>query len=569
MTTPDPNVSLAAAAARGVCTNLPDACALAASRQPQPLDAQGGRCSGCGAALMVPSPTSASVGDHPTATPVRRWLPWLLALALLVGGLLAWWWSGRAATPPAAAQAAPSVATPASGTPRIRLHGSNTVGATLAPALARAFLASEGHDDIQEQPGAVAEERLLVGRRPSDNARIEVELHAHGTGTAFTSLAQGKADIGMASRAVKAEELHATQALGDLSAEGSEYVIALDGVAVIVHPSNPLQRLTLAQIRDLFSGRVADWSALGAPAGAVRLHARDDKSGTWDTFRSLVLDKVALAPGATRYEDSRALSDAVSADPLAIGFIGLPYIRTAKTLAVADGAAEALRPSRFTVATEDYALARRLHFYVARDADPLARRLADFAVTEAGQQIAQSAGFVGQFPEADERSGGAAATGDLPAEYRRLTGSARRLAVNLRFRPGVDRLDNKALRDVTRITRRMEARDGRPRQLMLLGFSDNQGDRCANLTLSVQRAQAVGRELGTYGIRPAVVQGYGLAAPVASNDTAAGRERNRRVEVWLLDGPVPAVAPATCASDRATRGAAKGEAASAAPLSAR
>jgi phosphate transport system substrate-binding protein len=537
--------------AHGVCTNLPESCRLAASGQPQALGASGGRCSECGATLMAPA------GALPSASPVRWLLP---LLALLLTGAALWWWLQRApvaSVAPAVAASAAAVAVvtapaPASGPPApggagdttVRLHGSNTVGAALAPALVKAFLAREGYTSVERQSGANAEESVLIGRRV-DGASLRVELQAHGTATAFQSLAAGTADIGMASRPIKADELTATSQLGDLAAEGSEYVIALDGVAVIVHPSNPLQRLSIAQIRDLFSGRVTDWAAVGGPAGPVTVYARDDKSGTWDTFRALVLDKLPLLAAAHRHEDSRALSDAVAADPQAIGFVGLPYARQAKTLAVADGTANALRPSRFTVATEDYALSRRLYFYVARNAPPLVRKLADFAVSDEAQKIAQAEGYIGQIPEADDGVGAAAAEA-LPAEYLRLTRGARRLAVNLRFKPGADQLDNKALRDMTRITRLLESRLGSSQHLMLLGFSDKQGDPCANLMISVQRAQSVARDLGTYGLKAAAVQGYGSAAPVATNDTPSGRERNRRVEVWVSERAVEPVVPARC-----------------------
>ncbi|MFM2341575.1 MAG: hypothetical protein RLZZ592_1228 [Pseudomonadota bacterium] len=541
----------------GVCTNLPEACGLAASSQPQPMTHGHGRCSGCGAALMVPATALAQSGG------AGRWRLPLLA-ALSVGAVVAGWLMLRTPQPDASAATAAGLAVAVSGVaaagsappplpdgvkvPTIRMQGSNTVGAALAPALVRAFLAREGYSEVGVTPVA-AEEQRLDARRPTDGARLRIELAAHGTATGFTALAAGKTDIGMASRAVQAKELEATQALGDLSAEGSEYIIALDGVAVIVHPSNPLKQLTLAQLRDLFTGKVTDWSALGGPAGAVHLHARDEKSGTWDTFRALVLDKAALATGAARHEDSRELAAAVAADPMAVGFVGLPYADAAKTLALADGQGAALRPSRFTVATEDYALSRRLYFYVARDALPLARRLADFAVSEEGQKAVNPTGFVGQLPEAD--TGAAVAAADVPAEYQRLTQGAQRLAVNLRFRPGADRLDNKALRDIGRITRLLER--GGSRQLMLLGFSDDRGERCTNVALSQQRARAVASELSTYGVRPAVVQGYGPAAAVASNDSEAGRERNRRVEVWVMDraAAVPQVgAPAGCGRSR-------------------
>ena len=443
---------------RGVCTNLPEACGLAARRQPQPLTDGAGRCSECGSALMLPAAPAAAAS--PAAA--RRWLLPVLALLLVLAALVGWLLQQRGASSRAApAEPSPPLAAAGASAPLLRLHGSNTVGAALAPALVKAFLAREGYTEQSATPTA-PEELRIEARRPSDGARLAVALASHGTSTAFASLAAGQAELGMASRPIQAQEREATKALGDLSAEGSEYIVALDGVAVIVHPSNPLKQLTLAQLRDLFTGRTGDWSALGAPAGAVRLHARDEKSGTWDTFRALVLDKQALAAGTTRHEDSRALAAAVAADPMAIG-------------------------------------------------------------------------FVGQAPEADP--GTAVVPTDVPAEYRRLTTGAQRLAVNLRFRPGSDQLDNKALRDVGRITRLLERDGAGSRQLMLLGFSDDRGDRCANIGLSQQRARAVAADLSTYGVRPAVVQGYGPAAAVASNDTEAGRERNRRVEVWLLDKP--------------------------------
>jgi len=83
---------------------------------------------------------------------------------------------------------------------------------------------------------------------------------------------------------------------------------------------------------------------------------------------------------------------------------------------------------------------------------------------------------------------------------------------------------------------------------MLLGFSDALGGDCANQRLSQQRATAVATELATYGVRPAVVHGFGSAAPIASNETGAGRERNRRVEVWLTSKAVAQPEAVKCAS---------------------
>ena len=104
--------------------------------------------------------------------------------------------------------------------------------------------------------------------------------------------------------------------------------------------------------------------ALGGNSGAISIHARDDKSGTYDTFKSLVLDplNLKLLAAAHRYESSTELSDAVAADPGAIGFIGLPYVRRSKVLGISAGAGNPpIVPTQFTVGTEDYPLSRRLY----------------------------------------------------------------------------------------------------------------------------------------------------------------------------------------------------------------
>lgn len=537
----------------GLCTNLPSLCSKAAQREPLPHDGPDSRCPECGGALLRTEAASAAGGNKR----MLRLGAAALAAVLLVGGA-SWWLLGRsgARQPALAAQAGSSTAQPvarsSNGPQVLRLHGSNTVGASLAPALLQSFLNGEGFDKVEQKPGKSAEESSFSARRSKDGAELQVELHAHGSGTAFTDLRDGKADVGMSSRPIKKDETEFTQPLGDLAAEGSEYVIALDGLAVIVHPTNPVGKLSIAQIRGLFSGQISDWKEVGGKPGPVKLLARDDKSGTFDTFKALVLGKDKLAEGTERLEDSAQLSDTVAGDPQAIGFIGLPYVRQAKLLAVSDGDAAPLRPTRLTVATEDYALARRLFLYVPQNATPLARRFADYAISDAGQQVAEKIGFVGQLPDPVEAGN---TGGQTPADYQRVTDGAKRLSVNLRFRAASMQLDNKGQQDLTRIVRQLETRlTGKRQQVMLFGFADSQGgDSCRNQRLSQERANAVAAELATYGIKGQVVHGFGAAAPVASNETDAGRERNRRVEVWISDRSVQAPAAGACGAAQVER----------------
>src|SRR5262249_13632329 len=158
------------------------------------------------------------------------------------------------------------------------------------------------------------------------------------------------------------EELGKLAKYGDLTAPASETVVAMDGIAIIVHPNNAVDRLTTAQLERIFGGTITNWSELGGPALPIKVLARDKISGTHDAFMSLVMHGTELK--ATRmFENSEALVREVRSARGAIGFVGLAYTKQVKSLAIQDGDAQALLPTPFTAATEDYALARRLFFY--------------------------------------------------------------------------------------------------------------------------------------------------------------------------------------------------------------
>jgi phosphate transport system substrate-binding protein len=273
---------------------------------------------------------------------------------------------------------------------------------------------------------------------------------------------------------------------------------------------------------------VGNWLQVGGLDGAIHLYARDDKSGTYDTFRTLVLDNAALAASAKRVEDSRKLSDAVAQDPNGIGFVGLTYVQETEALAVYENGAAALLPTPFTVATEDYALSRRLFLYTAaQPRQELTRRFVDFALSGLGQNIVAEVGFVGQNVSA---AAAAASSAAVPADYRRLTSGYDRLSLDFRFREGSSQLDNKAVADLSRVVTFVTDLHYSGDNLVLLGFNDSKE---AAQNLSKARADAVAQQFEQRGVKAATVMGLGSQIAVAANDTPEGRQRNRRVEIWL------------------------------------
>jgi len=409
----------------------------------------------------------------------------------------------------------------------LRLSGSNTIGDGLAPALAEEFLKQQGATEVKTLPGDRDDEVFVRGVLPGDRTPKLIEIHAHGSDTAFEDLANGRADIGMASRKIKAEDAAQLVSLGDMTSPECEHILGLDGIAVIVSRKNPVRTLAKDQIAQVFQGTIGNWLQVGGSDGAIHLYARDDKSGTYDTFRTLVLGDSPLAPSVRRVEDSRKLSDAVAQDPNGIGFIGLAFVQEARAVAVYENGATALLPTPFTVATEDYPLSRRLFLYTA--AQPrreLTRKFVDFALSSMGQNVVAEIGFVGQ----NVSAAAAAAPTAVPEDYRRLTTGFDRLSLDFRFREGSSQLDNKAVADLARVVTFVTDLHYSGDNLVLLGFDDSKE---ATDNLSKARADAVARQFEQRGVKAATVMGFGSQIAVASNDTPEGRQKNRRVEIWL------------------------------------
>ncbi len=446
-----------------------------------------------------------------------RFWNWALPLLLLTLGSA----SGNSlAAPP----------TPPDGSAVLRIHGSNTVGAKLAPMLVAGLFEAKGLQSVRIAPAGKENEQRVTALDERGKT-IQALVAAHGTGTGFAGLKDGTADLAAASRPIKQSEAQSLAALGDMRSAESEQVIAIDGLAVIVHPDNPVQSLSVEQVARLFSGEIANWRDLGGANAAVELHARDDQSGTYDTFKELVLGSQGktLATNATRYESNDALSLAVSRRSGAIGFVGLASVGKSKALAITDGDSQPMPPSTALVATEDYPLSRRLFLY----ADPQkqskwTREFLTFVHSPAGQAIVEKSGYVAQAIAPIRLPAQAA----MPAAYQQLAREAQRLTVNFRFAEGSAQLDNKAQRDVQRLIDYLNSHDKQMNAAVLVGFGDARNDPARTALLSKLRAMAVRRELARGGILVKEINGLGDQLPVASN-SEAGRIKNRRVEVWV------------------------------------
>ena len=436
------------------------------------------------------------------------------------------------------------------------IHGSNTIGAELMPRLIEGYAKSLGaHGRIANSEDAEVAEITVT--RDNGTKLAAIDLQAHGSGTATPGLVSRKALIGMASRPLNAGELEqlGQQGFGDMRSPEHEHVVGLDGIVVIVSPQNSITKLSLQQLQGIFSGGISDWSQVGATAGRINVYARDSKSGTFDTFKALVLDpgKQKIADDARRLESSNDLADLVTNDPAGIGFIGFAYVRNAKPVSLVNECGMSFAPSTFGVKTEEYPLSRRLFLYTGMlPQTSFAAGLLEFSMSSSGQSIVRESGFIGQELEIqhNNQSGRISdvtwAGNPQGANRKSSIASAHsaeetyRTSVTMRFRFNSTELDNKALNDLNTLAEFLQfmRETKRERTLVLAGFADSVGAVEKNIAISLDRANAVRQALlGKLGdpqyAKHIEARGYGSALAVACNESELGRDKNRRVEIWL------------------------------------
>ncbi len=435
----------------------------------------------------------------------------------------------------------------------LRFAGSNPVGMQLVPELLMAYGAEARLRAAKEEQALTVEERTIVLQAAESNRALRGEIKGHGSASAFTELQTGKADIGTASRRIDVAEARTLLAarIGDMQRAGNENVVALDGIAFVVHRSNVVKALTPGQLRDILSGTITRWSEVGGPDLPVTVYGHEDKSGTLELIQQRIFGKpLGLAKTARLQESSEDLADAVASDPAAIGFVGIASARNAKPISiVSECGLPAAEPTSFQIKTEEYPLARRLYFYLADKHAPVAEDFVKYALSAAAQPAISRAGFIDLDPVlaattaspvpayAPKSPAGVSLPVPPSAAMREqalntaLSG-ARRLSVTIRFESGKSTVDSRGQVDLERLQQWMR-QSGAGKAITLVGHSSSDGEFESNVALSLHRAQEVEARLKGLGTPPAAVLGAGPLAPVACDTSAESANLNRRVEVWI------------------------------------
>lgn len=375
--------------------------------------------------------------DAISAAPARRWSRTFLALlaavatfsaATLVYKLTSYpgsspsLWALLPVGPTRAAMQdnPPAEHAPAARPVLLRLAGSDVIGTRLAQQLAAGYLGIIGSTDIATQPGAAEGQTEVVGQRGSQRDAIVITPNSAAAG--YDMLGHRTADIAMSTTRMSLADAGRFSSLGAMTSPAAEAVIGLQGIVVAVNPANPVLSLTLPQLREVFSGRITDWSELGGTRGPVHVYVSQGRGG------AIAPQEVGIGQdgisATAAWVTTDGMPTALAFDRDGIGLLPFGNSGAAKVLALSGRGTAAVAPSRLTIATDSYPLVRRLYLYAALTADsPVARRFMNWVSSPAGQQVVEAAGFV-PLTIRTEATALSDATLDRPAprDRRRFTG---------------------------------------------------------------------------------------------------------------------------------------------------
>lgn len=216
---------------------------------------------------------------------------------------------------------------------------------------------------------------------------VNISIRGGGSGVGIAALQNGSADIANSSRVMKAKEISQAKFKG---INPTPYAVALDGIAIVVHKSNSVANLSIAQIRDIYNGKIKNWSEVGGPKLPIVVISRDVASGTFEVFNEKALGGSKVVSSAQLLASNNAVASTVGSTPGGIGYIGLGYLtEEIKTVKV-----NSITPNTKTVQDGSYPLARKLYMYTNGKAKGDLGSYIAFIQSDAGQKIVVEQGFI-------------------------------------------------------------------------------------------------------------------------------------------------------------------------------
>ncbi len=439
---------------------------------------------------------------------------------------------------------------------RFSVVGSDALGRILLPALIEAFGVSVNGEVEVRQQSQSAQSLRVFDSAGVETAAIDVSIQSESL--AFEQLSNREADIVAASRLPTAAEVRRIKSagLGNLIGSAQQQILAIDAIVVVVSRVNPIETISLDDLRKVLGGKIRNWKDLGGPDAEIVLYstAGNEAYTTELSARGLNLTVPEGTENASQRVHLSDVSDAVASDPFGIGLTSFSNLRNAKTLGLRGDCGVYSSPNNFSLKSGEYPLVYTHSLYQPKVRLPLfAREFLDFVTTQQARNIVSGLGFAdaGISEMSIDQQGNrlaisfAQAGNNAPLNDVRnlmlLLNGAKRLSTTFRFEPGSKSLDARSQDNAEQLALGLILGNYSDKVVQLIGFSDSAGSSEQNNVLSKKRAETVRGAIvaaspdGSLDDVMFEVSGFGEASPLACEDSESGKQTNRRVEVWVKD----------------------------------
>ena len=218
---------------------------------------------------------------------------------------------------------------------------------------------------------------------------VTITVNKSGSGTGAAALIDSRCDIATMSRFMKDQEFKDAVAKNVFPVA---HAVAMDGVCIVVHPSNPIGSMTTEQVRNIYLGKTTNWSQLGGPDMPIVVISRDTASGTYDTFESFIMKDQKMASSVEYVSTNPQTFARVKNTRGAIGYVGFGFVQQGVKAVTLDGIA----PTRQTILTGKYPVSRPLYMFTNGypELGSMTHKFITFHLTERGQEVVEDKGFV-------------------------------------------------------------------------------------------------------------------------------------------------------------------------------
>jgi phosphate transport system substrate-binding protein len=259
-------------------------------------------------------------------------------------------------------------------------------------ALTPSFLAMSGAQAAEKLTITGSTTVLPIAQKAAEdymkrNPDVQISVAGTGSGDGIKAIIDGTADIGDSSRDMKDEEIELAKFKGVTPVK---HVVAMDCIVPVVHLSNPVDNLTLEQLKAIYTGKIKNWEELGGPKKTIVVVSRDSSSGTFEVWNKMVLNEERVRPDAQLQASNGAVAQTVAGNKYAVGYVGLGYLNPRLKAVKVDG----VMASPETAKDGSYPVARELYMFTSGEPNGALKGFLNFVKGPEGAKIVGEEGFV-------------------------------------------------------------------------------------------------------------------------------------------------------------------------------